>query len=307
MPATHPLHTRLPLLALALLALALLALALLALLAALWAGLLRIGWAVPVFAPGLALAHGSLMVAGFLGTLISLERAVALERRWAYLAPLLHALGALVVLALPGSIGPALIALGAFALVLVFVAIVRSQPALFTGVMLGGALIWLLGNLLWLAGRPIAAVVPWWAGFLVLTIAGERLELGRLRQLSVVANSAFMLIVVWLGAGLFVTTLALDAGVLIVGGSMVALALWLLHYDIARRTIRRSGVTRFIAVCMSRAMAGWPSVARWAAYSAACRRACTTMRCCTRCFWASCSPCSLAMRRSFSQRCWAFR
>jgi hypothetical protein len=240
MPTTHPERARLPLLALALLAL----------LAALWAGLLRIGWAVPVFAPGLALAHGPLIVAGFLGTLISLERAVALDRRWAYLAPLLHALGALLTLALPGPVGPALIALGAFTLVLIFVAIVRSQPALFTGVMLGGTLIWLLGNLLWLAGRPIYTVVPWWAGFLILTIAGERLELGRLRQLPASANRAFVLIVIWLGAGLLVATFALDAGVRVVGGSMLALALWLLRYDIARRTIRRSAVTRFIAVCM---------------------------------------------------------
>ena len=78
MPMIHPLRMRLPLLALAVLAL----------LAALWAGLLRIGWAVPSFAPGLALAYGPLIVAGFLSTLISLERAVALERRWVYLAPL---------------------------------------------------------------------------------------------------------------------------------------------------------------------------------------------------------------------------
>jgi hypothetical protein len=240
MPTLHRLRARMPLLALAMLAF----------LSALWAGLLRIGWAVPALAPGLALAHGPLMVAGFLGTLISLERAVALDRRWAYLAPLLHGLGALLVLALPGPLGPALIALGAFALVLIFVAIVRGQPALFTGVMLGGALIWLLGNLLWLAGRPIYMVVPWWAGFLVLTIAGERLELGRLRQLPASANRVFVLIVVWLVAGLLVAALAFDIGVRAVGASMVALALWLLRYDIARRTIRRAGLTRFIAVCM---------------------------------------------------------
>jgi hypothetical protein len=240
MPSAPIIRARLPLLAMALLTL----------LAGLWAGLLRIGWGVPAFAPGLALAHGPLMVAGFLGTVISLERAVALERRWAYLAPLLHALGAMLALALPGPIGPTLVTLGAVLLVLIFVAIMRHQPALFTAVMLCGALIWLIGNLLWLSGRPIAAVVPWWAGFLVLTIAGERLELGRLRQLPMVAISAFLLIVVWLCSGLLATLLSLDLGARIVGGSLVALALWLLRYDIARRTIRRSGVTRFIAVCM---------------------------------------------------------
>ena len=59
----------------------LLLIALLTLLAATWAGLLRIGWLLP--APGsLAASHGPLMVSGFLGTLIGLERAVALAA-WA--------------------------------------------------------------------------------------------------------------------------------------------------------------------------------------------------------------------------------
>ena len=55
--------------------------ALLALLVALWAGLLRLGWVLPS-TRGLALAHGPLMVSGFLGALIALERAVALKIRW---------------------------------------------------------------------------------------------------------------------------------------------------------------------------------------------------------------------------------
>ena len=55
----------------------LLLIALLALLVAIWAGLMRIGWLLPA-AGGLAAAHGPLMVSGFLGTLIGLER----EWRW---------------------------------------------------------------------------------------------------------------------------------------------------------------------------------------------------------------------------------
>ncbi|MBG0830117.1 hypothetical protein HS041_20330 [Planomonospora sp. ID67723] len=39
--------------------------------------------------------HGPLMALGFLGTLLCLERAVALRRRWGYAAPVLSALGAL--------------------------------------------------------------------------------------------------------------------------------------------------------------------------------------------------------------------
>lgn len=43
--------------------------------------------------------HGPLMALGFLGTLIALERAVALRRRWAYLAPALSGLGAVALAA----------------------------------------------------------------------------------------------------------------------------------------------------------------------------------------------------------------
>jgi len=59
----------------------LMGLGVLGLLAAMWAGLVRLGWGLPALRPGLPIAHGPLMISGFLGTLISLERAVALERR----------------------------------------------------------------------------------------------------------------------------------------------------------------------------------------------------------------------------------
>jgi hypothetical protein len=43
-----------------------------------------------------------------------------------------------------------------------------------------GAVAWLAGNLLWLSGWLVAQIVLWWVAFLILTIAGERLELGRI-------------------------------------------------------------------------------------------------------------------------------
>src|SRR5450756_2834249 len=60
------------------------------------AGLARLGWSSPGAA--LAAVHGPLMASGFFGTVISLERAVALGRRWAYSAPLASALGALAAM-----------------------------------------------------------------------------------------------------------------------------------------------------------------------------------------------------------------
>ena len=77
----------------------LMALGMAALLGALWGGLLRLGWELPALPSPVAAYHGPLMVAGFLGTVIGLERAVALGRPWAYTAPLCTGLGAIALIA----------------------------------------------------------------------------------------------------------------------------------------------------------------------------------------------------------------
>jgi hypothetical protein len=234
----------------------LLLLAMLTLLSGLWAGLLRLGWQLPPLAPRLAGVHGPLMVSGFLGTLISLERVVALDmrgqqRRIYYLAPLLAALGALLtMLALPPGIGRSLSVLGAAGLVLMFGQIYRLQPTTDHAVMGLGALLWLAGNGLWLAGQPLATVAPWWAGFFILTIAGERLELARVLLLRRSARGQFLASTGLLLAGLLLQLLWFDGGLRFFSLALLAIGFWLLRYDIARRTIRRPGLTRFMAACL---------------------------------------------------------
>ena len=223
----------------------------LALLAALWGGLLRLGWQLPVPPTPLAAFHGPLMVAGFLGTVIGMERAVALGGGWAYLAPLASGLGALALVAgSPGGSGPLLTTAGSLGLVLLFVAILFRQTAPFTVVMALGALAWLAAQIFWLRGWPTYRVAPWWAAFLVLTIAGERLELSRVVPVSVAARAAFLGAVALLLAGLALTVADFDAGVRAVGAALLALAVWLALQDVARRTVHRPGLTRFIAVCL---------------------------------------------------------
>lgn len=240
-PRTRAHHARVPLMALGIVAL----------ITGLWGGLLRLGWPFPPLLAPTAGFHGPLMVSGFLGTVIGMERAVALGARWGFAAPLLTGLGALALIAgLPSVIGALLMTLGSASVVVIFVFILRRQRALFTVVMAGGAAAWLLGQLLWLLGWPIHRVVYWWAGFLVLTIAGERLELARLVRPSPTSHAVFLA-----GAGLFVSGLALatiapDAGVRLVGVGAITLTVWLARHDVARRTVRQRGLTRFIALCL---------------------------------------------------------
>lgn len=229
----------------------LLALGLLALLAAMWAGLVRLGWRWPALQPGLPVAHGPLMVSAFLGTVISLERAVALNRRWTYAGPVLCGLGGLaLIVGLPAPAGAGLITLGSLGLVLVFLLILRLQTALFTVTMTAGALLWLVGNGLWLAGRPIFTVAPWWIGFLLLTIAGERLELSRVLRPPRRVRTAFLAAAGLFLMGLVVTLWDFGLGLRLAGAGMIALAAWLLRYDIARRTVKTAGLTRFIAASL---------------------------------------------------------
>lgn len=228
----------------------LLAVALLTLVLAVLGGLTRLGW------PGLPTAtpagpwHGPLMISGFLGTLISLERAVALQTGHAYLAPLLAALGAVALLRGEAALAAGLATGASLWLTGEFVAVLRRQPSLFLAVIGSGVVAWLIGNLLWWWGRPLAMAVPWWAGFLVLTIVGERLELSRVLPRTRGQLAVFGLAGAVYVTGLLVGLLQPAVGALLAGLGMLGLAFWLARYDLARRTIRRTGLTRFVAVCL---------------------------------------------------------
>lgn len=229
----------------------LLAMGMVALLTGLWAGLLRLGWDLPLLRPTLPANHGPLMVSGFLGTLIGLERAVALGRRWGYAAPLLSGLGGLLLIdGVHHTMSQLLILAGSAGLVAIFLVIIRRRLALDTVTMGLGAVAWLVGNCLWLQGWPVYQVVFWWSGFLVVTIAGERLELARVQQLSKASHGIFLVILVSLLLGLMLTASSSGWGVRVVGAALLGLALWLGHHDIARRTVRQTGLTRFIAICL---------------------------------------------------------
>ncbi|HYR05715.1 MAG TPA: hypothetical protein VEP71_03450 [Gallionella sp.] len=213
------------------------------------AGLARLGWGVPLPSAQLVQLHGPLMVCGFLGTVIGLERAVALGRRWAYAGPLLTGLGGVaILLGFPVSLGASSMALGSAVLLTGTTLIMLRQRELFMVTMALGAASWLAGNLLWLTGTGISGVVALWINFLVLTIAGERLELSRFLPPSPRAKQIFAAILAVLLTGGFLG--AAGSGIAIYGIGLLGLALWLLRQDVARRTVKERGLTRFIAVCL---------------------------------------------------------
>ena len=217
----------------------------LSLLGGVMAGLGRLGWDVPAPAMQAAGVHGPLMIAAFFGTVISLERAVAAGRNWAYLAPLAAGASGIALLAgAPLLAGQILGSLAAFGLIAASTVALRRQVAAFTVVLTLAAGCWLVGNLVWLATGNVSAAVAWWLLFLVLTIAGERLELTRFLPTPPLAQKLFIGIV-----GVLIVS-ALTNFYPLFSLGLLALAIWLLRYDIARRNIATEGLTRFIAACL---------------------------------------------------------
>lgn len=212
------------------------------------AGLARLGWEVPAVAAGASAMHGPLMIGGFFGVVIALERAVAIGRYWAYTAPLFAGVGGLFAVA--GSTGAAasFFLAGGVVFLIASLDVLRRQRAMFTLTLAAGAACWPIGTALWAAGAAVHEIVAWWLAFLILTIAGERLELSRFLPPSPVAKRAFGAILAVNAVGLLGSGSAWGTAVFAAG--LLALAVWLLRQDIARRTVRSRGLTRFIAVCL---------------------------------------------------------
>lgn len=207
---------------------------------------------LPVTTERFAQVHAQVMIVGFLGTVIALERAVALRRRWGFLAPLGLGLGALALLTdLPAWVGESGQLAGAAFLIAVYVPLWRRVPsAAVTAQALGAVL--LAGALIcWLGGVTTAALLPWAVGFLVLTIAGERLELARLGLGgSTRAETTFTILAASVAAAAAAALLWPVVGTAIFGAALLAIVAWLVRHDVARRTIHTVGLPRFTAACL---------------------------------------------------------
>ena len=181
------------------------------------------------------------MICGFMGTVIGIERAVAVKQRFAFAAPAARRWRRADAGRHAGGRGAGWPSLAAVAFIAVNVAVVCAPASRAHRAAAGRRCAWLVGNLLFAARRSPAAVVPWWFAFLVLTIAAERLEMTRLMRRRHGAAAALLRLpgsACWPGAAAF----ACVAGVGRLAVRAVAGWRWppgWSCFDIARRTVAR--------------------------------------------------------------------
>lgn len=194
-------------------------------------------------------AHGAVMMAGFFGALIALERVVALRRGlW---VPVLAALGGWLAWGVGQWTAAGVLWVASAAGLVWLYAWAGSNRAMSLplAVEASGALALLVANAAFAMGQMEAASIGW-SAFLVLTIAGERRELTRLVKLPGWASQAFLL--VWAGSVAAVLLALWQPGVAAVlwWTTMALLAAWLLRWDVATRQWRAKGWAGHTAICL---------------------------------------------------------
>ena len=222
-----------------------------ALLAGLDAALILLGLPAPIKTTRLAEVHGILLVLGFVGTVIALERAVAAQHWWAYLSPLFLGAGAvLLVTRAPRNLGGVLLLAGSATLVAVYVSLWRRSADVAILVQVAGAVLATGASLMWLGGVPVPDLLPWLSGFLILTIIGERLELARVAIRGTRADGLLALVAVAMVVATVAALLWPAPGYPLLGATLLAAVVWLGRFDVARHTVRATGLPRYMAVCL---------------------------------------------------------
>ena len=221
-------------------------LAMLSLITGLLAGLHRIGWNLSL--GGVSPDHGAIMVGGFLGTLIILEKIIPLRRNILYAFPIIS--GASVVLFFIGQpiYSVACLVLASAGLSIIFLIYwIREKSAIYF-LMVAGAICWLTGNILLLIHNFYPVSLPWWMAFVLLIISAERLEL--MKFLPVSSNQKLIFIGMLLT---FITGCLISfhgVGNYLAAFSLVGSSIWLMRHDVVGLNLKKKDLPRYVGVAL---------------------------------------------------------
>ncbi len=211
------------------------------------AGLIRMGWNFSV--TSIALHHGAIMVGGFLGTLILLEKVIPLKRKILFVFPVINAMGLLIVV--PGfyRLGLLFLLIGATGLLIVFLLYYKKQPNdLSLILMIVGACCQITGHFMLMTKQFYPMAFPWWMGFILFIIVGERVELSKFLPVTKRHKIILVSFMSLFFIGLFVPFHGI--GKYISGAALGLIALWLMRHDVISIAIKKEGLTRFSGVAL---------------------------------------------------------
>lgn len=209
----------------------------LSLLTGIWTGWIRLGWNFPL-TQNMG-DHGSIMVGGFIGTLICVERTSNFKSRIAFIIPLLNSLSIVFFLLKIPEIAYWMLVAGSIGLAVIYFLLYTKFSELHLMIMTAGALCYLIGNAILIKTLFYPAAVMWWIAFLYFTILGERLELSRYLNISSRQKIILTVLLTIFIAGILMPFHS--SGGFVLALSFISSAIWLFKFDMARKSLKAEG------------------------------------------------------------------
>lgn len=217
---------------------------------AVWGGLLRVQWGLPVPEANWISYHGPLMVNGFFGTILGLARSNALKLKWGLLTPLIMVLGAWTLL-LGGSEKTGLFLFFLASLVYLGICLAFLKTGANHGILLAlaGGIGLAFSDGMWLLGTPIPQIVVGWQTLLVLTIGSERwdaLHSGPTPFKSIIIYGIISMVLL----GTFIQPFFPPMGIRLASVGYLLLSLILFRFDALRPMEKVEGWKRYTRACL---------------------------------------------------------
>lgn len=216
------------------------------LLMGLWSGLNRLGWDLNL--PKVGMHHGAIMVGGFLGTLISLEKILPLKRKALFLIPFLSGISLVFFIAHLSLVSWFCLLAASVGLSLVFSYYFFREKSLIYLLMLGGGISWFTGNFMLISEQLYPLAFPWWLAFALFVITSERLELMKFLPVNTRIKNVLVVLLMFYVLGILLSFHG--TGSFISGAALVGISIWLMRYDLIGISIKKTGLTKFVAVAL---------------------------------------------------------
>jgi hypothetical protein len=136
-----------------------------------------------------------------------------------------------------------LLTAGSLGLVYIYIDLIRRFGEYYFYIMMLGAVGWAIGNIIMIKESFYLLAAPWWIVFILLTVFGERLELSKFMPKSPIKQNTMIVAITVFLVGIFLPYH--NIGKIVAGAGMILMAAWLLHYDIARKSAKASGIHQF--------------------------------------------------------------